>query len=63
MKQFIFLLIASLTIYFTWFYMAKKDKRMLKRFSMKHMVGVLAVIVFCVGMLLLMFFNRAVNIL
>ena len=63
MKQFGFLLFASLAIYFTWFYMAKKDKRILKRFGIRHMIGVLVVIVFCVGMLLLMFFNRAVNIL
>ncbi len=63
MKQFVFLLFTSLAIYFLWFYMAKKDKKVLKRFGIRHMTGVLVVIVFCFGMLLLMFFNRAVNIL
>lgn len=63
MKHFIFLLVVSLIIYFTWFYMAKKDKRVLKKFGIRHMLGVLVIIVFCTGMLLLMFFNRAVSIL
>lgn len=63
MKHFILLLIFSLAGYFAWSYAAKRDKKRLKRFGMRHVVAVVTIITFALVMLVSMFHNRAINIL
>ncbi len=63
MKHLVLFLIFTLALYFGWSYAAKREKRMVKRFTKQHVIAVGLVFVLAFGGLLLMFFNRAVNIL
>lgn len=63
MKHFIPLVLFSLAFYFAWSYAAKRDKRRLKRFGMRHAVAVITVLGLALAALVTMFYNRAIGIL
>lgn len=63
MKHLFLFLIFALAFYFGWFYAAKRDKRMIKRFTKRHVAAVGIVFALAFSGLLLMFYNAAINLL
>lgn len=63
MKHLVLILILSLAAYFGWYYASKPEKRKLKKIGARHALAVTTIIVFALAMLVLMFYNRAINIL
>lgn len=63
MKHLLLILVLSLAVYFGWYYAEKPVKRLLKKLTKRHVIAVVSVFVVAFAALLVMFFNRAVNIL
>lgn len=63
MKHLLLVLLLSFTAYFAWYYAEKPVKRLLKKLTKQHVTAVAVIFVIAFAALLLMFFNRAVNIL
>ena len=63
MKHLVLFLIFALALYFGWYYAEKPVKRLLKKLTKRHVIAVGLIFILALGGLLVMFFNRAVNIL
>lgn len=63
MKHLVLFLFIALLSYFSWYYAKKPVKGLLRKLTKQHVIAVGLVLVLAFGGLLLMFFNRAVNIL
>jgi nicotinamide riboside transporter PnuC len=63
MRHFLFLLIIAVGGYFAWQYADKQSKRSLKRFTYRHAIAVLGIVVALLFAMVAMFYNHSISIL
>lgn len=63
MKHLVLILIIALGLYFAWRYADRPTKRVVKKFTGKHALAVITILVLAFCALVAAFYSRSVNIL